>query len=152
MAPLSGTHPPGGVAGAVLCGGASSRMGSPKPLVEWHGVAMARRVADVLVAAGCEPVRCVGGDAAALADLGLDTVTDLMPGEGPLGGVLTALRSSGVDAVLVVSCDIPMLTAQTAARLLDEWRSGGAQVVVAHTDRAQPLCAVWGRTVEPAIA
>ena len=37
-----------GVFGAVLCGGASSRMGVDKATIPVDGVAMARRVADVL--------------------------------------------------------------------------------------------------------
>ena len=43
-------------AGAVLCGGASRRMGTDKAFVEVGGVAMAERVAAALEAAGCAPV------------------------------------------------------------------------------------------------
>lgn len=140
------------VAGAILCGGASSRMGAPKPLVAWHGTAMARLVATALSGAGCDPVRCIGGDATELAPLGLDVVPDLMPGEGPLGGVLTALRSSSRDAVVVVSCDLPRLGAHTVGALLSTWRAGSSHVVAAFTDRAQPLCAVWSASAEPVVA
>ncbi len=83
------------VLGAVLAG-ASRRMGPgiDKALVEVGGVAMARRVADALRAGGAEPVVAVGGDRSALGRIGLDGVDDRHPGEGPLGGVCTALAAA----------------------------------------------------------
>ncbi|HEX2785027.1 MAG TPA: NTP transferase domain-containing protein, partial [Ilumatobacteraceae bacterium] len=62
--------------GAVLCGGASRRMGVDKATLRIQGVAMARRVADVLLAAGCALVIAVGGDSVELRRLGLDGVAD----------------------------------------------------------------------------
>jgi molybdenum cofactor guanylyltransferase len=101
--------PPLPFAGAVLCGGASSRMGRDKALLEVRGTPMARRVADALAAAGATSVVAVGGDAPALRALGLAVVPDEAPGAGPLAAVATALRyagRSGDDVVLVVACDL----------------------------------------------
>ena len=83
--------------GAVLCGGASRRMGVDKAAVEVDGTPMARRVGDVLAAAGCSPVIAIGGDPTALGHLGLDVVDDGFPGQGPLGGILTALSRWRTD-------------------------------------------------------
>ena len=49
-------------AGAVLCGGASRRMGTDKAFVEVGGQPMAERVAAALEEAGCAPVVFVGGE------------------------------------------------------------------------------------------
>lgn len=84
--------------GAVLTGGASSRMGRDKAAIEVGGVAMADRVAAALRAAGAAAVVTVGG-------AGSD-VADDHPGEGPLGGVLTALRWAGDQVVVVAPCDL----------------------------------------------
>lgn len=95
------------IVGAVLCGGASRRMGRDKALVEVDGVALARRVADALVAGGCASVVAIGGDAAALGALGLPVVADRWPGEGPLGGLATALGAVAAgDVVVVAPCDL----------------------------------------------
>jgi molybdenum cofactor guanylyltransferase len=92
--------------GAVLCGGASRRMGRDKALLEVDGVAMAARVAHVLVAAGAEPVIAVGGAATELAGLGLEVVPDDRPGEGPLTATLTALQHLSMPVVAVLGCDL----------------------------------------------
>jgi molybdenum cofactor guanylyltransferase len=127
------------VLGAVLCGGASRRMGVDKATYPIEGVAMARRVADALVAAGCARVIAVGGDERELNGLGLDFVHDQFPAEGPLGGILTALAVG--TPVVVVACDLPNIRPATVEALvaaLDEH-----DVAMARSNRVEPLCAVW---------
>ena len=128
-------------------GGASRRMGRDKALVEVDGVPMAERVAAVLGAAGCHPVVAVGGDAAVHARLGLPAVPDRWPGEGPLGALVTVLGAfdPDVDAVVVVACDLPWLDGATVDALIARFiaAAGSADAVVAHSDRLEPLCAVW---------
>jgi molybdopterin-guanine dinucleotide biosynthesis protein A len=125
--------------GAVLCGGASRRMGVDKATLVVEGVAMARRVADALAMAGCSPVIAVGGEATELGELGLEHAVDEFPGEGPLGGILTAL-SHGAPAV-VLACDLPNITAPTIATLVNSVLDHDA--AIAYSDHAEPLCAVW---------
>ena len=131
--------------GAVLCGGASTRMGVDKATMRVGGVAMARRVADALIDAGCTKVVAIGGNATELARLGLDRIDDEFPGEGPLGGVLTAL-ALGSPAV-VVACDLPNLRAQTIAELV--LALGEHDAAIARSDRIEPLCAVWSAAATP---
>ncbi|MFT3854613.1 MAG: molybdenum cofactor guanylyltransferase [Ilumatobacteraceae bacterium] len=140
-------------AGAVLCGGRSSRMGRDKALVEIDGVPMVARVAAALRGSGCDPVVAIGGDRAALASLGLDVILDDHPGEGPLGGILTALTGIEVPAdgtVVVVSCDVPWLTAE-AVHAVAAGR-GGHDVAVAVGTRREPLCAAWRSPPPPSLA
>ena len=130
-------------AGAILCGGASRRMGTDKAFVEVDGVAMVVRAATVLRAAGCHPVFAVGGNRYALAAIGIECVTDLHPGEGPVGGVITALDACSAPAIVVVACDLPYLTVHTVRSLIAA--AGAEQVTVVVTDRVQPMCALWSR-------
>jgi molybdenum cofactor guanylyltransferase len=132
--------------GVVLCGGISRRMGADKALIEVAGVAMAERVARALAAGGCEPVAFVGGDPSRLARFGRPVHADRWPGEGPLGGVLTALAVADGDDVLAAACDLPFLDAATVAKLLapgTEGRTGPVDVVVARTERIEPALAWW---------
>jgi molybdopterin-guanine dinucleotide biosynthesis protein A len=139
------------VAGAVLAGGASRRMGRDKALLEVRGVAMARLVADALADAGCEPVVAIGGDERALAALGLRVVADRWPGEGPLGAILTALEDASVPT-LVVACDLPWMNASVLESVIAvAAASPDADVVAATTDRLEPLCALWFPRARPAL-
>jgi molybdopterin-guanine dinucleotide biosynthesis protein A len=133
--------------GAVLCGGASRRMGTDKAMLHVAGVAMARRVADTLIAAGCSPVVSIGGNEADLGGIGLDYVDDGFPGEGPLGGVLTALTVG--SPVVVAACDLADLGAATVRSLIDAL--GDHDAAVAFSDRAEPLCAIWSEAAAPVL-
>ncbi len=107
--------PIGECMGAVLAGGASTRMGTDKAFLEVDGVPMVARAVAVLTAAGATGVLVIGGDADRLAGLGLPAVADRYPGEGPLGGVITALRAleshrwpdrAAAEAVVTLPCDV----------------------------------------------
>ena len=97
---------------------------------------------DALRAAGADPVVAVGGDAGALSAIGLDVVPDLHPGQGPLGGLLTAFEAlAGHELVAVVATDLPAITPEVLATLVDA--IGDDDAVFAAADRLEPLCGVW---------
>jgi len=143
--------------GAVLTGGASRRMGTDKARVVVGGRALAAIAADALWAAGATDVVLVGGDAPALVEVvpGARVVADRHPGEGPLGGILSAFdhvgaTHPGVDLVAVVACDMPRLDGHAITALVEavgaDPTAAAAAAVVA--GRPQPLTAVW----RPAVA
>lgn len=124
-------------------------MGTDKALIPIDGVPLAERVAVVLEAAGCDPVVFVGGDEAGLAATSRRFVADRWPGEGPVGGVLSALRAlSDASAVLVAACDLPDLTPRAVTMVLDAHQlaaSGDDPVMVTMADsgRPEPALACW---------
>jgi len=76
---------------------------------------------------------------------------DLVPGCGPLGGLHAALTAARADAVFVVACDMPYVTAPFALHLLS--LAGAADIVVPRTERGyHPLCAVYTRGCLAAVA
>lgn len=101
--------------GAVLCGGASRRMGRDKALVTIDGRSLAGRVADAVAQAGADRVVAVGGDAAALEAEGLTVVADAEPGAGPLTGIISALAGTGGNIVFVAACDLVAPSARAIA-------------------------------------
>jgi molybdopterin-guanine dinucleotide biosynthesis protein A len=134
------------VAGAVLVGGSSRRMGRQKALIDVDGSPMVVRVAAALSAAGCAPIRLIGTVQVGTATLPDDTayalVEDRWPGEGPLGGVITALIDAGGD-VVVAACDLAGLDAATVRAIRDAPGADGVEAVVPTTDRLEPALARW---------
>jgi molybdopterin-guanine dinucleotide biosynthesis protein A len=120
--------------GAVLCGGRSRRMGRDKALVVVAGRPLGVRVAEALARAGAASVVAVGGDAPALARLGLATVPDDRPGLGPLGGIVTALGTASPEPRPGPGPDGP--DGPDAGTV--PWAAGDGIVVVAACDLVAP--------------
>lgn len=138
------------VSGAVLCGGASRRMGRDKASIRIDGVPLAERVAAVLDAGGCAEVVLVGGDEAALCESGRRWMPDRWPGAGPVGGVLTAIAESGDGGVVVAACDLLTLTPAAVTAVLTA-RRPDVDAVVATTTRVEPLLGWWNPRAAAAI-
>lgn len=133
------------VAGAVLLGGASTRMGRDKARLELGGVALATRVARVLQALFAD-VLLVGGEPP--ADAPGRAVPDPPGPRCPLRGVVGALAAARADQVIVVAADLPLVTPELLLALV---ASPAREVVAPHDGRGpQPLCALYRR--EPALA
>ena len=135
------------VLGYVLAGGGSTRFGKDKALVELGGKTMLARTTE-LAASVCNEAMIVAAEGkytGAPAPL----LADRWPGQGPLGGILTALQSSALRGSestwnLIVSCDMPFLTREWLAFLCQRAERSAKQVVVAESANGlEPLCACW---------
>ena len=135
------------VVGYVLAGGGSTRFGRDKALVEVGGTPMLKRMIELLRRVTKE-VKIVA-TANKYAASGVTTVEDRWPGEGPLGGIITALEDAARTAArpewnLILSCDMPFLTREWLALLCERAGRSKAQVVFPHsTSGPEPLCACW---------
>jgi molybdopterin-guanine dinucleotide biosynthesis protein A len=133
--------------GFVQAGGASSRFGSDKALALLNGKSLLTRTA-LLVADVCPNVKIVSSTEAH-ARSGIAVLRDGWPGEGPLGGILTAIcetRKISREPAwsLIVSCDMPFLTREWLDFLCKQASNSGAQVVVPESGNGlEPLCACW---------
>jgi molybdopterin-guanine dinucleotide biosynthesis protein A len=140
---MSSAPSPGGFTVAVLIGGDSSRMGTDKATFEVDGVPMANRVAGAARQAGAAELLMVGGTQGRAKALDGVWKKDAYPGEGPLGGVITALKTATNDSVVVLSCDMPFITPAVIRSLVDGLAD--AQATVGRTDRLNWLCAAWSK-------
>ena len=109
-------------AGVVLVGGRSSRMGTPKAALEWHGSTLLRRTAGIVGRAANGPVVVVRAPGQDLPDLpkGTLVVDDPREGKGPVQGIaagLTAL-SGQAETAFIASTDMPFLHPAFIRRVL----------------------------------
>ncbi|HVM75635.1 MAG TPA: molybdenum cofactor guanylyltransferase [Candidatus Saccharimonadales bacterium] len=136
--------------GFVQAGGGSTRFGRDKALIELGGRTMLARTTE-LVAEVC-------GSAHIVAPRGKypeapAVVADQYPGEGPLGGIVTALSVTPAgDWALIVSCDMPFLTVEFLGELRRCAERSDKQVVVPRSvNGLEPLCAAWKREALPEV-
>lgn len=129
----------GGLSGAVLAGGRSTRMGRDKAWIDLGGrpmvVVVTERLAQV-----CGDVVVVAKDPAPFLAAGLDAVGDGSDDDGPLVGIAAALRAAAHDRVAVVATDMPFVSPPLVRWLAD---LDGEVVVPVLGGRAQVLHAVW---------
>ena len=133
------------IAGIVLCGGQSSRMGQPKAWLPITGELMLPRVVR-LVAEVVSPVVVVAAPDQEVPPLpeAVEIVRDEERGRGPLEGLaagLAALRG-GADAAYLSSCDVPFLRPAFVRRLIE--MLGEHAICVPHVGGYHhPLAAVY---------
>ena len=109
-------------AGIVLAGGRSSRMGTPKAALEWHGSTLLRRSVGILARATDGPVLVVRAPGQALPDLPphVRVVDDPREGLGPVQGLAAGLAAAAglADVAFVCSTDLPFLHPAFVRRVL----------------------------------
>jgi len=135
------------VAGIVLAGGRSSRMGTPKAALEWHGSTLLRRVVGLVARAVDGPVIVVRAPGQELPELPgeVEQVEDAREGRGPLQGLAAGLGAVDDRAVAayVSSTDVPLLHPRFIRRLLAAF-DDDVDVVLPHAGGFRhPLAAVY---------
>jgi molybdenum cofactor guanylyltransferase len=142
------------IAGFILAGGASSRMGRDKGLLDFGGVPLILRTARML-----EPLVVkvtVVGSPSRYASLGLHTISDMnhtqtlnpleILGNGPVAGIATALEATHSLWNLIVACDLPYLSAEWLGWLHSRALRSRGEAVIPRTARGiEPLAAVYRR-------
>lgn len=138
-------------AAVVLAGGRSTRMGSPKAALEWHGSTLLRRTTGLVARAVDGPVVVVRAPGQPLPALppDIEVADDAREGHGPLEGIAAGLAALGdrAQVVFVTGVDAPLLHPAFVRRVLALLgRDDDAALPRAH-GFPQPLAAAYRATV-----
>jgi molybdopterin-guanine dinucleotide biosynthesis protein A len=140
-------------AGIVLAGGRSSRMGTPKAWLDWHGSTLLRRTCRVVARGADGPIVVVRAPDQELPELpkGVRVVEDAREGQGPLQGLLAGLEAVDGELAFVASTDMPFLHPRFVAAVCAAARDADAAVPHLGGFR-QPLAAAYRTKLTPLVA
>jgi len=141
----------------VLAAGGSSRMGSPKQLLQYRGETLIRRAAQAAIASTCNRVTVVIGSNAPqmtreLEDLPVSVVENQIWQTGMSSSIragLDDLRQHDLDGILIMLCDQPFVTAGILNDLITTHRQTGKPIVASSYDTIQGVPAFFSRELLP---
>jgi molybdopterin-guanine dinucleotide biosynthesis protein A len=131
--------------GLILSGGKSSRMGTDKALISYHGRPQQELLFD-LVQDFCEHTFIsMREDQQDDLPVKYKVILDHNEYPGPLNGILSAHKSYPEAAWLVIACDLPLLNKETL-HLLVKGRNVNKDATALATRASglpEPLAAIW---------
>ena len=142
---------PDAIAGFILAGGESRRMGTEKARLVLAGQSFVERIARELSCVSSS-IKVVG-DKVSPAELNLpidiQSAPDIYPQWGALVGVHAALSACTESWALVVACDFPCVTGELFASLASVRQGFDAVAPIQQDGIPQPLCSLY--RVEPCL-
>jgi len=137
----------------VLAGGRSSRMGTPKAALEWHGSTLLRRTVGILARATGGPVVVVRAKDQELPELPayVQLIDDPREGKGPVQGLAAGLAAleGRAETAFVSSTDMPFLHPAFVRRVLRAVQEGADVGLPIARGHPQPLAAAYRTSLAP---
>jgi molybdopterin-guanine dinucleotide biosynthesis protein A len=137
-------------AAIIMAGGSSSRMGADKSMLPVEGRPMIERICGQL-RGSFNQILISTNDTDKFAFLGERIVTDKVPGQGPLMGIVSALQVSDNELNFIVACDIPHVNLPFVRRMIAEAKDADIAVPVNRDGKYEPLFAVYNKSALAAI-
>jgi len=142
----------------ILAAGGSTRLGSPKQLLRYGEETFIRRAANAAVASKCDRVVIVIGSRAQemrreLEGLPVSIVENPDWQSGMSSSVRVGLAElSRDDAVLIMLCDQPFVTAAVLDKLIETYHQTGMPIVASDYGTARGVPALFARELYPELA
>lgn len=130
------------ITGVVLAGGRGRRMGGiDKGLVEFNGRPMISYALDALRCVADTVLINANRNHETYSDLGYPVISDLTGDyDGPLAGILTAMKAAKTPYLLTMPCDCPLLRGELLIRLPEAYFNNNADCCAAHDgERLHPV-------------
>lgn len=116
-------------------------MGSDKAFLDFHGRTLVEHV--LQIARSVTTRVAIVGSSDKLSSYA-ETISDIFPNCGPLGGIHAALRHTRTDLNLMLAVDTPFIAPDFLLKLVEHARASTALATVPRLeDQFQPLCAVY---------
>lgn len=141
------------VAGIVLCGGQSRRMGQAKALLPFGPETLLQRVVGILSSV-VSPIVVVAAQGQQLPDLPREVfiARDEHEALGPLAGLAAGLQAlpQSVESAFVSACDVPLLNGAFVTEIIGRLKHHEI-AIPREGEFYHPLSAVYRRSIEPKV-
>lgn len=134
-----------GITGVILAGGASSRMGENKALLEIGGALLIEKVYAAMKALFSNVI-IVTNTPELYEFISCRKVPDIYPGAGSIAGLHAGLSASSTDRIFAAACDMPLLNADFIRFLCQSTEEGDAVVPLDRSGRPEPLHALYAKS------
>lgn len=104
------------ISGFILAGGKSTRMGTDKALLDFHGKSFLEQMVSI-IRPFCDSVSICGNNSG-YESFGLPVIPDIYFNIGPIAGIYSALFHTTSEWNLIVSVDMPFLNAELIKGLI----------------------------------
>ncbi|WP_310483615.1 nucleotidyltransferase family protein [Chamaesiphon sp. VAR_48_metabat_403] len=168
-------RPPSQIAAVILAAGASTRMGTPKQLLEWQGRSLLRSITETAIAANCDPIIIVLGASsdsakrrhsqriqAEIIDLPVQIVNNPEWQTGMGSSIRTGIqallvqlcctggnRNMDVNAAILLLCDQPFVSPQIIRQLRSTYDATHQSIVAASYQDTIGVPALFDRQLFP---
>lgn len=132
------------IAGYILAGGKSRRMGENKAFLTLNGETFLERIREAL---SCFGTVCLSvDDTEKYKDTGFILIVDRYPDAGPLGGIVSGLLACPQSALFVAACDMPFVDRASVEILLNAYRKERKIVVAKTGEQVHPLLGIYPKS------
>ncbi len=131
--------------GLILAGGFSKRMGQDKALMDYHGKPQIEYVYDLLGKHCVKIFLSKRPDQKTYKEISVVNDTQAFTNIGPLGGILSAMKTYPENSWLVMGCDLPFVMDETLEFLIKNRKPQRLATAFksTHDGLPEPLCAIW---------
>jgi len=135
--------PPWPMTALILCGGKSTRMGRAKAFLPYRGTSIITHIVD-LVSKLFSEVLLVTNEPELFDGIEIDTVKDIIPHRGPLGGILSGLLIASYHRSFVMACDMPFVDSALITDMVKKGHNSD-MLVLMHDKGIEPLIGVYSK-------
>ncbi|MEP0987573.1 NTP transferase domain-containing protein [Ekhidna sp.] len=137
--------------GLVLMGGQSSRMGTDKSVLNYHGKPQVEYLFDLLQSKLSKAFVSVRkGQSVGFTE---HVIEDSLDTNGPINGIISAMRAHPDKSWLVLAVDLPFVTELTIDQLIKnrDQTALGTSLATQETGLPEPLIAIWEAHARPVL-
>ena len=132
----------------IISGGKSSRMGSPKGLLEYNGFTF---LDHIIYNTAVFDKQYISANDELYSSFGCDIIADNYKDIGPMGALQACLNKCEKEYVFFIPCDMPFITEETIFTLYNQLGSDADATVFKTDDKIFPTVGIYKKSVLPYI-